>query len=252
MDEKDNVLEEENLTPDPEEDDEFEYDEDGNIIIPDIDSEDEDEEGESEEDDDEAPKEEPKPEEDELTRVKKELAALKKQSKDTLAKYGIEGDDLVKGLVSLAAGAVDKTDEEYLKDREVEEAKEFLQNQKWEELAKADLAKLHEEFPETKAYKHILDLPAEVRTKFAKFRDAGFSAEEAYAAANFKGIRAGASSAEAKTAMHESKSHMKSVVPKGSKDNSITMTKRELAEWRDLFPGMSDKEIQDLYRKTAK
>jgi hypothetical protein len=29
------------------------------------------------------------------------------------------------------------------------------------------------------------------------------------------------------------------------------MTKRELAEWRDLFPGMSDKEIQDLYRKTA-
>jgi hypothetical protein len=251
MEEKD-VLEEENLTTETEEDDEFEYDEDGNIIIPDIESDDEDEEEESEEDEDEAPKEEPKPEEeDELARVKKELAALKKQSKDTLAKYGIEGDDLVKGLVSLAAGAVDKTDEEYLKDREVEEAKEFLKNQKWEELAKADLAKLHEEFPETKAYKHILDLPAEVRTKFAKFRDAGLTAEEAYAAANPKGIRAGAASAEAKTAMHESKSHIKSVVPKGSKDNSITMTKRELAEWRDLFPGMSDKEIQDLYRKTA-
>jgi hypothetical protein len=237
------------------EEDEFERDEDGNIIIPEVDfSEDEEEEEADQEEGGEEATDDGHDDHEELAALRAKLSALERQSRDTLKKLGVEDDDIVHGLASLAAGAADKDVDDYLKERKEEEeaetAKAVLRQQEFERLAAADLAELHSAYPETTAYKHIKDMPIEVAQKFAKFRDAGLTAKEAYAAANPDGVRSSIASSVKKQTQHASKSHLSSVTPKAARDVSVTMTKREIAEWRDLFPGMSDKEILALYRKT--
>ena len=162
----------------------------------------------------------------------------------------------MEGLVSLAAEADGVTPQEYLQkkasaDRDAQ-ARALLQQQEFEKLATADLAELHAAYPETQQYKHIRELPDDIKKKFGRFRDAGLSAKEAYAAANPDGIRTQVATAVKKKSLHDSKSHLQTTVPKGSKDNSIVMPKSELARWRDIFPEKTDKEIIALYKKTAK
>ena len=93
------------------------------------------------------------------------------------------------------------------------------------------------------------ELPDEVKAKFGAFRNKGLSAKEAYAAANPDGIRTTVATAVKKQAQHDSKAHLKSSVPKSSKDTGVKMTRSELAEYREMFPHLSDKEINDLYKK---
>ena len=238
------------------EDDEFDRDEDGNIIIPEIDfsDEEEDEEEADQKEGGEESTDDGHDDREELAQVKAKLSALEKQSRDTLKKLGVEDDDIVHGLASLAAGAADQDVEDYLKEQkaadETEAANAALRQQEFERLAAADIAELHATYPETTVYKHIKDMPIEVAKKFAKFRDAGLTAKEAYAAANPDGVRTSVASSVRKQTQHESKSHLTAVSSKAAREPSATMTKKELAEWRDLFPGMSDKEIQALYKKT--
>lgn len=254
-------------------DDEFEYDEEGNIIIPDVVEDDED----ATEDVEEEPSEKAEKEQTEdgeetfeekveatptesvesqkVAELERELAALRSQAKDTLAKLGVKDEDITKGLATLAAEASEMSVEDYLKQRteaqKNEEAQALLARMKFEQMAQADLRELQAAFPETKGYSHIRDLPDEVLKKFGKFRDMGLSAKEAYSAANPDGIRNNVASAVKKQSLQNTKSHLHSNVPKGSKDNGITMTKSELAYWRDLFPGKSDREIMQLYKNTA-
>lgn len=262
-----------------ERDDEFEYDEDGNIIIPEVvfdededgdenngDAEEEKKEDGNEEEPAESEEEEPKAEEPpkkeepsekdlKIARLEAELLKLKNQSRDTLAKLGVKGDDVIEGLASLAAEAEGTTTQEYLQKKANEErdakARALLQQTEFEKIARADLAELHAAYPDTKQYKDVRELPSEILKKFGRFRDAGLSAKEAYAAANPDGIRNNVATAVKKQSLHESKSHLKTAVPKGSKDNSVSMPKSELKQWRDLFPGKSDKEIMALYKSTV-
>ena len=53
-----------------------------------------------------------------------------------------------------------------------------------------------------------------------------------------------------KQEQHASKSHLTSVVPKASKDTSVTMSKKELASFRNLFPEKSDAELIKLYKQS--
>lgn len=258
---------------DDEADDEFEYDEDGNIIIPDVVYDDEEEEeGDAEDggDEDGEASEDSAPTADEadggestadardaeIAELRQKLRALETQGKDTLKKLGVESDDVMNGLASLAAEADGITTEEYISRKNQadkdEEARRLFAKSEFEKKARADLAELHTAYPETKSYKDIRELPTEVLKKFGKYRDMGLSAKAAYAAANPDGIRSNVAAAVKKQSLNETKKHLQTAVPKGSKDTSISMPKKELAYWRDLFPGKSDKEIVELYRKTAK
>lgn len=279
---------EDNDVAEEDQDDEFEYDEEGNIVIPDVEfdpeedelgedteeetpeddtekeePEEEGEDGESEEvtaeeqKEEETPEEaatEPDPRDTEIENLKARLKAIESQAKATLKAIGVETEDAMSGLVKVAAETEGKSEDEYNAEkakRETDEiARNMLRNQMFEAKAAADLKELHAAYPETKQYSHIKDLPADVRGKFGKFRDMGLSAKEAYAAANPDGARQAVADSVKKQAQHDSKAHLKSSVPKPSKPDAIAMSKAELADWREMFPGMSDAEIRKLYKQS--
>lgn len=265
---------------------EFDYDEEGNIVIPD-DSED----GDSEEEADDAPEgadaegnddadkgqdenggaeEAPpakKPEvvepatapdakDAEIAKLRRQLAERDSQIKDTLKSLGADENGGVAELERLAAEAAEIPVEEYRRRKaeklQQEEAMRLVQKQKFDEKIRADLAAVQKAYPNTKQYKSVFEFPN--FAKFSKFRDAGLSPEEAYIAANPQGVMtsvAGAAQQQARN-LSNTKDHLRSNVPVGSKDKSITITKKQMAEYRDLFPGMSDKEIVALHKQTMK
>ena len=265
---------------------EFDYDEEGNIVIPD-DSED----GDSEEEADDAPEgadaegnddadkgqdenggaeEAPpanKPEvvepatapdakDAEIAKLRRQLVERDSQIKDTLKSLGADENGGVAELERLAAEATEIPVEEYRRIKaeklQQEEAMRLVQKQKFDEKIRADLAAVQKAYPNTKQYKSVFEFPN--FAKFSKFRDAGLSPEEAYIAANPQGVMtsvAGAAQQQARN-LSNTKDHLRSNVPVGSKDKSITITKKQMAEYRDLFPGMSDKEIVALHKQTMK
>lgn len=260
-----------------EETDDFEYDEDGNIIFPDDEeeeeaAEDDGEEAEGDGDGEEAEEEtdstpaeadtepEPTPAEPdkrdaENAELRRQLAELQSMAKEALTRLGVEKEDALLGLAELAGETDGVTGEEFLEnkrkaDREKMQAV-LAERAAFEKMAQEDLAVLHTEYPETKAYKTIWDMPENIRTKFGRNRDLGLSAKDAYAAANPDGIREAVATAARQKSLRGSKSHLSSVVPQGARDTSaVRMTRSELAEWRGYFPGKSDKEIVALYKET--
>ena len=234
-------------------DGELEYDEDGNIILPD-----DDEGDDADEDEDEDKKSDEKPKEDaKNTEEDAKYRRLEAQARATLEMLGEdlrEGEDVLDALERIAAETKGVSRAEYRKEideaNELEAAKKLLKNMEYEKMAQADLSVLHSEFPETKQYKHIKDMPAEVMKKFAHFRGLGLPAKEAYAAANPDGIRTGAASAARQKARNDGKSHLTSTVPKRASDRSTTITKQQMTELRYLFPDKSDKEIIAIYKET--
>lgn len=186
--------------------------------------------------------------------LERQLRKLESQSKDTLSKLGVETDDVMAGLVKLAAEADETTPEEYVKKRDEaeknEEARRLVQKIEFEKKMKSDLAEVHAAFPETKKYNSVLEFPN--IQKFGEFRDLGLTPKEAYIAANPDTVRDSVANAAKKQTLAETKAHLKTNVPKGSKDTSLRMSKKELGEYRDLFPELTDKERIALYKQTLK
>lgn len=264
---------------DTEKDDEFEYDDDGNIIIPDViededqdedgdddaadtddDTDDEDEgEGGSDDEDKETPKPEAQPEgkdekDAQIEALTKELDALKAQSADTLAKLGVKSDNVLEGLEKVAAESDDMSLDDYRKKKAESQredaARKLYQQAEFEKKMQSDFAEIQREFPETRGLKSLREI--ENLAKFGRFRDLGLSPKEAYAAANPDSVRKSVAAATKQQSLNETKAHLKSAVPAGSKDDGIAISKKELKEWRDLFPNLSDKEISKLYKESAK
>lgn len=265
---------------------EFDYDEEGNIVIPD-DSEDNDSEEEADEasegadaegnDDadkgqdenggaEEAPSAKkpevvepaaaPDAKDAEIAKLRRQLAERDSQIKDTLKSLGADENGGVAELERLAAEAAEIPVEEYRRRKaerlQQEEAMRLVQKQKFDEKIRADLAAVQQAYPETKQYKSVFEFPN--FAKFSKYRDLGLPPDEAYIAANPKGVMtsvAGAAQQQVRN-LSNTKDHLRSNVPVGSKDKSITITKKQMAEYRDLFPGMSDKEIVALHKQTMK
>ncbi len=273
--EKDENLDEELDTDadDDSVDDEFEYDDDGNIIIPDVVDEDEeveeeeeavdeDEQDENEEENEDEgsddseevvePANEPDEKDKKIAELQSQLDAFKKQGKATLSKLGVETDDVMSGFEQLEAEADGLSIEEFKKNKaqteRTDEALKMLQRAEFEKKMKADLAEVQAAYPETKKYSSIDKI--ENFDKFGKFRDMGLSPKEAYAAANPDGVRQSVADAVKQKSLNNTKDHLKSAVPKGSKDDSLKMPKSTLAEWRDLFPDKSDKEIIALFKQS--
>ena len=272
---EDDVTDEENDTPDT--DDEFDYDDEGNIIIPDVtDDEDVESDEDAADDNDENPDDEQgdgsddadkgdgesdaEPEEStddtkdkRIAELENELKALKAQGKDTLTKLGAkETSDVLKGLEELSAEADDIPVEEYRKKKAASEqdeaARRLYQETEIKKKMAADLAEVQKFYPETQGMKMITEISN--FASFGKFRDLGLTPKEAYAAANPDGVRASVAKSVKQQLLNGTKNHLQSAVPKGSKDNSITMSSKTLAEWRDLFPDKSDKEIVALYKQS--
>jgi hypothetical protein len=86
--------------------------------------------------------------------------------------------------------------------------------------------------------------------RYSELREKGLSVKEAYAAANCDAVIRAAHSAE--IGLSGTKSHLRSNVPKRASSVTVTMSRTELAEWRSLFPGKSDKDIAELYRRVTK
>ena len=279
--EKDGVQSDEN-DDETDKDDEFEYDDDGNIIIPDIiDDEDGDEDaadidedqGEAGEGDDDSdagakePKEseaEPGGRDEKDARIEelqrkleaqvKEYEALKAQSADTLEKLGIKSDNVLEGLEKVAAESDDMSLEAYRQKKadgqRDEDARKLYQRVEFEKKMKADLEEIQREYPETRGLKSLTEI--ENLAKFGRFRDLGLSAKEAYAAANADSVRKSVAAATKQQSLNATKAHLRSAVPAGSKDDGITISRKELSAWRDLFPHLSDKQIVRLYKESAK
>lgn len=262
-----------------EKDDEFEYDDEGNIIIPDvIEDEDQDEDGDddaadtdddtddedegddgSDDEDKELKEPEAKPEgkdekDAQYEALKKEYDALKAQSADTLAKLGVKSENVLEGLEKVAAESDDLSLDDYRKKKAESQrddaARKLLQQTEFEKKMLSDFAEIQREFPETRGLKSLREI--ENLAKFGRFRDLGLSPKEAYAAANPDSVRKNVAAATKQQSLNETKAHLKSAVPAGSKDDGIAISKKELKEWRDLFPNLSDKEISKLYRESAK
>ncbi len=246
----------------------FGVDEDGEIAIPEDNEDTEDDRGENtdvsrnnsqmQESEQEAPKPQKSAREieleNELADLRRKNVRLESVGKDVLKKLGIESPDIISGFARVASEG-EMTPEEYLRkhveaEQNADNAR-FANQVRYEAIFAADIKALHDVFPETAQYESIRDLPEDIRNKFANYRDKGLDAKAAYAAANPDGIRQAVASSVKQKSANSGKEHMKSVVPKGSRDDSgPTMTKKEVEEWRDMFPDKSDKELLKLYRST--
>lgn len=262
---------------------EFEYDDEGNVIVPDVTSDEEEEdedveidldedeeseegEGEGEEEtqtDAETSSKTEEPEkktetEEPLTEreraLQAKLEAIERQAKETLKKLGVKDgyENPLEGLQKVAAESSDMTLEEYKKKTEEErtlaEAQNLIRQQKFAQLKAADLSELKKAFPHLSEVNDLEKINNFL--EFAQLRDKGLTPKQAYLAANPDEAYSRAESYNKAKARNDSKAHLRSAVPVSAKDNSIRMSKAQLAEWRELFPNLGDKEIARLYAKT--
>lgn len=187
--------------------------------------------------------------------LRRELARFKSQTKDTLKKLGVkESDDPLTDLARLAAEANNETLEEYQRKRaeqeSADEAQRFMRAAKFEAKMAADLAEVHAAYPSTRGYTSVKQLPN--FSEFARLRDLGVSPKQAYIAANPDAVTAAAAESARQRSMNDGKGHLKPAVRKSSKDNSLVLSKKDMAMYRDTFPHLSDKEILALYKQANK
>ena len=263
--------------------DEFEYDDEGNILIPrdgekDTDAEDEEIVVEDEErdetdshdgtdkkkdggDSDGGEEEVIEPvgaKEDErdakIQNLTRQLNELEAQVRDTLEGLGVDTTDLNRALVKLAAEAAEMSEEEYLRKRtekrQNEEARVLLERERLQRTMMADLAAIHAAYPATKKFKSVEEFPN--FEEFGRRRDGGLPPKEAFAVTHMDLIVQDAVNSAKQQSLNGTKRHLQSAVPKGSRDTSLTMTKAQLKQYRELFPNMSDKERIALYRQTMR
>jgi hypothetical protein len=107
----------------------------------------------------------------------------------------------------------------------------------YETLIASDLDALRSEFPELKGISEITELNNPLR--YAALRDLGLSPAEAYMAT-------------AKRRTQDTRAHLRSAHGRNAATTMGMMSQYELATARELFPGMSDSELQRLYKKVSK
>lgn len=107
----------------------------------------------------------------------------------------------------------------------------------YEELMASDLEELKGEFPELSGIESLTDIKNPLR--YAALRDLGLTPTEAYLAARGKVTR-------------DTRSHLTGGIPRPAAAPLGSMSKKELEGARELFSGMSDTEIQKLWRRVTK
>ena len=105
----------------------------------------------------------------------------------------------------------------------------------WAELITRDTAELRREFPELSGLRDITELHNPMR--YASLRDLGLTPAEAYLATR-KRVR-----------QRDNRQHLSAAVARATAAPGSAMTRREMAVARELFSGMSDADIQSLYKR---
>ena len=100
-------------------------------------------------------------------------------------------------------------------------------------LAMRDLAELAEIFPEVRAKRSITELSNPLR--YAALRDLGLTPKEAYLATEDRRVA-------------DNRAHLTSRVPSSARAGA-SLSGRELDMARELFSGLTEREIQRLYKK---
>ena len=106
------------------------------------------------------------------------------------------------------------------------------------EVERQDLEELRIAFPNLKDVRSITELNNPLR--YAALRDLGLTPKEAYLATNEPIHR------------YDTRSHLRSSVPRGVSTPSSILPAHELEAARELFSDLSDREIQKLYKKVSK
>lgn len=104
-------------------------------------------------------------------------------------------------------------------------------------LVEEDLEALRGAFPELRGIRNITELDNPLR--YAALRDLGLTPREAYLATSERRYK------------RDNRSHIVSATPKRGAAPTGTMSTEELRAARSLFDGMSDAEIQSLYKKVT-
>ena len=200
------------------------------------------------EESDEADKSEEKEEPKEKKGDKGSDSRLEEAVKDFLASFGLKDiKDLPEEIKKLTAESMGITVEEY--ERRVETRK--AQAASWEAQMKRDIDDIHEAFPVTKKYKTLKELPN--KELFAQLMDdkkKNLSAVAAFAASHPDIVKAHSNAPARNSDLKGTKDHIKSNVPKGAKDTSTYISKGDMETYREMFPGLSDKEIKRLFKST--
>lgn len=252
------------IEPDDEADEEdkdfeLEYDDEGNVVIAGDDDESE-EEGDTTPSEDATPDDTPAehptaPAERESAedRYRRAYEVLLEHARAATKKMGYEGDNVLDNLDQMGAEADGKIVEDYraeLKsesDRKAAEAADLAA--RFAAKKAADLAAVHAAYPDAKKYTDVDQFPNSQR--FKALCDAGATPEEAFRATHPEEIAAHVAAA-VKAGARDSKDHIRSNVPRGAKDNSVHISRAEMDMYREMFPGISDKEIIRKYRDVTK
>ena len=117
---------------------------------------------------------------------------------------------------------------------------EIAETEDYEALIEKDLQALRANVPGLENISDISELENPVR--YGALRDLGLSPEEAYRATT-----PGSGKHRA-----DNRSHLRSSAPRAIRTNSSEMSYRELETAREIFSGISDAEIQRLYKKVTR
>ncbi len=107
----------------------------------------------------------------------------------------------------------------------------------YEQLAAEDLAEIKRLDPSYAPASHLGELP--FARRFAELRDLGLSVKEALAAAAPRFER------------QDGKTHLRAVAPRGARIPEGTLDRDRMKEAKQLFAGLSEQEINALYRRVT-
>ena len=109
----------------------------------------------------------------------------------------------------------------------------------YEALAAADLEEIKQKFPAMRRLSHLCEI--ENAERYGQLRDAGLSVEEAFLATNYARLsrRAG-----------DNRAHLAGSMPRSAAAPVGRMSYGELIAARELFDGLSDREIEALWKRT--
>lgn len=197
----------------------------------------------------------------------KKQNGINAQTFDILKKYGLvndgeTADKLQDVLDRISAEEAGVSVEEYRENRKAKEFYEESKKQKeyelkekqrelFQKLMTADLNELKSSFPIDKGITDIKDAfdDFEQFKNFGKLRDNGIDVKTAYMAVCGEKVTAMQNEIAKKNT--GSKAHLKSNGKASTSSfDKVTMTTKEMQEWRALFPNKSDKEIAKLYKET--
>ena len=105
-------------------------------------------------------------------------------------------------------------------------------------LAAEDLAEIKRLDPAYAPASHLGDLP--FARRFAELRDLGLSVREALAAASPRFER------------QDGRTHLRAIAPRGARAPEGTLDRERMREAKMLFDGLSESEINALYRRVSR